>query len=116
MNEKPRKFRRGVRVKLVLIFDDADKSWVVSKLLPSSWTSGLPPSEMTPSSIFIRIALAKFGVIGLGRGTGDTGPPLTYICETTPATGVYVIDEAGYTNPPPAADDEEPDDDPPRGV
>jgi hypothetical protein len=71
---------------------------------------------MTPSSIFIRIALAKFGVIGLGRGTGDTGPPLTCICETTPATGVYAIeddfDEAGYTNPPPTAEDEEPDDDP----
>ena len=69
-----------------------------------------------PPSIFIRIALAKFGVIGLGTGAGDTFPISAVPSRTTLGTGVYAIEddfeEAGYTNPLPIADDDEPDGDP----
>ena len=66
-------------------------------------------SGMTPTSIFIRIALAKLEVIGLGGGAGDTFPILVVPSRTTQGTGVYALDddfdEAGYTNPLPTADE-----------
>jgi len=95
-----------------------DGSCVVSKFFSPSTISGLPPSEKTAFSIFIRIAPAKFGVIGLGRGAGDTCPPSAVPSRTTPGMGVYDIDvdfdKVGHTNPFPTADDNEPDEDPKR--
>lgn len=89
----------------------------MSNVFSSPWTFALDPKPLSevgepmPPSIFIRIELAKFGVIGLGMGAGGPCASSTCFCET--AT-VYTMDEdfeeAGYMKPLSTADDEADDD------